>query len=210
MSVVEPNFANRRGNVSDRLQMWIDGVGGFMLLLSDRVNIGQAMASAQVDIPIMGDISRRHAAIRRSGDEYILEPLAEAKVNDQPVDRPTMLKHRDVMTLGRGVRVQFTQPHPLSTSAVLRIISRHRTEPACDGMVMLSDSLLLGPKSNNHIVCPQWQQDVVIFRNGDKLQLRSKTPLFQSDSTQPASLIKIGETVQGEEVSFCLEPISRG
>ncbi|PQO46585.1 FHA domain-containing protein [Blastopirellula marina] len=195
--------------MSDRLQMWIDGVGGYMLLLGDRVNIGQAMASAQVDIPIMGDISRRHAAIRRSGEEYILEPLTEMVLNDQPIGGLAVLKHRDVMTLGRGVRIQFTQPHPLSNSAVLRIISRHRTEPACDGMVMLADSLLMGPKMNNHVVCPQWLQDVVIYRSGSKLQLRSKTPLFQSDSTEPASAIKIGETVQGEEVSFCLEPISR-
>lgn len=209
MSVVEPNFAYRRGNVSDRLQMWIDGVGGYMLLLADRINIGQAMASSQVDIPIMGDISRRHAAIKRSGDEYIVEPLSEVKVNDQSIQGPTLLRSRDIMTLGRGVKVQFTQPHPLSTSAVLHIISRHRTEPAADGIVLLADSLLMGSKSNNHIVCPKWQQDVVVYRLGSKLQLKSKLPLFQSDSTQPASSIKIGESVQGEEVSFCIEPLAR-
>ena len=209
MSIVEPDFAYRRGNVSDRLQMWIDGVGGYMLLLADRINIGQAMASAQVDIPIMGDISRRHAAIKRSGDEYIVEPLSEVKLNDQSVDRPSLLKHRDVLTLGRGVKLQFTQPHPLSTSAVLKIVSRHRTEPACDGVVLLADSLLMGPKANNHVVCPLWQHDVVVYRQGSKLLLKSKTPLFQSESTQPATSIKIGETVQGEEVSFCLEPLGR-
>ncbi|MBI1248395.1 FHA domain-containing protein [bacterium] len=209
MSIVEPNYAYQRGNVSDRLQMWIDGVGGYTLLLADRINIGQAMASAQVDIPIMGDISRRHAAIKRSGDEYIVDPLSEVKINDQAIVGPALLKHGNVVTLGRGVKLQFTQPHPLSTSAVLRIVSRHRTEPACDGVVLLADSLLMGPKANNHIVCPNWQQDLVVYRYGSRLQLKSKTPLYQSDSTQPVTSIKIGDTVQGEEISFCLERLTR-
>lgn len=209
MSLVESHFAYQRGNVSDRLQLWIDGVGGFTLLLADRVQIGQAMASAQVDIPIMGDISRRHAALRRSGGEYIVEPFSEVAVGTQVITSPTLLKHRDTMTLGRGVKLQFTQPHPLSTSAVLQLTSRHRTEPASDGVVLWADSLLLGPKSNHHIVCPQWQNEVVLFRSGSGLQIKSKANLFESDSTRPATSVKLGESIQGEEISFCIEPLGR-
>lgn len=210
MSLVESNFAYRRGNVSDRLQMWIDGVGGFMLLLSDRVHLGQAMASAQVDVPIMGDISRRHAAIRRSGSEYILEPFAATAVNGRQQNAPVLLKHHDELRLGRGVQLRFVQPHPLSTSAVLNLTSRHRTEPAADGVVLVADSLLLGPKANNHIVCPHWQHDVVLYRHGHQLQVKSKLPLFSGNSTQPATVVPLGEAVQGGEISFCLEPLGRG
>jgi len=209
MSVVEPEFAYERRAVSERLQMWVDGVGGFTILLADRINIGQALVSAQVDLAIMGDISRRHAAIRRSGSEYILDPFSEVQQNDKAMQSSSLLKNHDQIRLGRGVQLEFTQPHPLSSSAVLSLISRHRTEPASDAIILLADSLLLGPKKTNHIRCPNWQSDVVIFRQGSKLRLKSKTRLLQGDRSDAVSTIRLGESVQGEEISFCLEPISK-
>jgi len=178
MSLVEPQFADRRSRVNDRLQLWIDGVGGFMVLLADRVFIGQAMVTAQVDIPVMGDISRRHAAIRRSGDEYILDPFSDVTVNQKSVTSPALLKREDMLQLGRGVKFTFSQPHPLSNSATLALTSPHRTEPVSDGIVLLADSMLVGPKSNNHIVCSHWNDDLVFFRLKNRLHVKSSSPLL--------------------------------
>lgn len=206
MSLVQSNSANR-GKVSQRLQLWIDGVGGFLVLLADRAMIGQAMASSGVDIPLMGDVSRRHASIRRSGSDYIIDPLSEVKINGQTMIQPSLLKNNDEILLGRGVQMQLTRPHPLSSTAVLKLQSRHRTEPVSDAIVLFSDTMMLGPKKNNHLVCPKWTDEVVLFRQGDQILVKSKMPLYSSTSNKEVRSIKIGEAVQGEDISFCFESI---
>lgn len=195
-----------RRQVSDRLQLWIDGVGGYLLLPADRIVIGQAMRSAGVDLPILGDLRRRHAMIRRSEGEYLLEPLAETRLNGKLIEVPMPLSNQDKIQLGASVQLQFRKSHPLSGSATLRLISRQRTEPACDGILLLADSLILGPRPANHVICPRWEEDVVLYREPGGLAVRSKTRLHSGATDESVRRIQLGQPVYGEEeVSFCVE-----
>jgi hypothetical protein len=80
---------------SDRMMLWVDGVGGFLVLLKDEVELGQAVPDAAVDVPILGDLSRRHAKIRRMGESYVVEPLGPVAVGGTPVAAPTLLASGD-------------------------------------------------------------------------------------------------------------------
>ncbi|MEX0792887.1 MAG: FHA domain-containing protein [Pirellulaceae bacterium] len=192
--------------VSDRLQLWIDGVGGYLVLPGDRIVIGQAMRSAGVDLPILGDLRRRHALIRRREGEYLLEPLAETRLNGKLIEVSMPLAHQDKIQLGESVEMLFRKPHPLSSSATLRLISRQRTEPASDGILLLADSLIMGPRPANHVICPRWDEDVVLYREPGGLAVRSKTTLQSGATDEQVRRLTLGQPVYGdEEVSFCVE-----
>ena len=53
---------------SPRYFLWIDGVGGYLVCLGNRLTFGQA-AQPGVDVPLVADVSRhaRHADARRRG-----------------------------------------------------------------------------------------------------------------------------------------------
>lgn len=149
----------------DRGLLWVDRVGGFLVLLSDRVTIGQAMPENEVDIAILGDLSRRHAILRRSNEMYVLEPLAATTVGGFRVTTPTPLSDGDEIGLGPRVQLRFRQPTPLSNTARLEFISHHRTEPLANGILLFGETCLLGPANNNHVPCPGWEQQIVLSRD---------------------------------------------
>ncbi len=191
--------------------MWIDGVGGYLVCLSDQIMIGQALPDGGVDVGIQGDISRRHARIIRSADQYLIEPLAEVAINGRAVERKTALQHDTVIELGSGVKIRFTQPHALSGSARLDIVSRHRTNPWSDGVLLMSDSLVAGPKSQNHVICTKWDEDFVLFRRNDLLLCRGPDQ-FEVDGNRASgeSILTADSRVTGEDFSLSLERIGRG
>ena len=145
-----------------RFLLWIDGVGGYLVCLGDEVVLGQSSPEYSLDIPIQADLSRRHARIARRGDGYVIEPLHMTRVNGQVIRGKTLLSDGDEIELAQGVRLRFRQPHALSASARLDFLSHHRTQPKADGVLLMAESCVLGPKWQNHVVCRDWQGDVVL------------------------------------------------
>ncbi len=131
---------------ASRFLLWIDGVGGFLVCLDDSVTLGQASPEATVAIPIQADLSRQHARICRQGDGYIVEPLALTRVNGQLVRGRTLLSDGDELEFAGAVRLRFRQPHALSASARLELLSHHPTLPKADGILLMAESCVLGPK----------------------------------------------------------------
>ena len=62
---------------------------------------------------------------------------------------------------------------PLAQPRFSPLESHHKTEPAVDAIVLMSESCILGPKSQSHICCRNWDDDFVLFRRGDDLQFRT-------------------------------------
>ena len=116
-----------------RFLLWIDGVGGYLVCLSDEVVLGQATPNNPIAIPIQADLSRQHAKICRQGDGYVIEPLHATWVNGQLVRGKTLLSDGDEIEMAGTVRLRFRQPHALSASARLDFVSHHRTQPKADG-----------------------------------------------------------------------------
>lgn len=156
-----------------RLVSWIDGVGGYMICLEEEVVIGQPAPGANADIPILADLSRRHASIRREGESYVLTPIHTASINGREVTGPVVLSDNSEIQLGRSVRLRFRKPHALSGTAVLTVESNHKTEPAVDGIVLMADSCILGAESHSHIRSRNWEKNLVLFRRGEDLHFRS-------------------------------------
>ncbi len=190
-----------------RFVLWIDAVGGYLVCLSSQVVIGQAHPGSQVEVPLQADISRRHAMIRREGEGYVVEPLGgSVKIDGKLIEGAALLSDGDELELGDGVRLRFRRPHVLSASARLEILSRHRTQPFVDGVILMAESCVLGPKWQNHVVCRDWTGDVVLFRQEDRLFCRAMESL-EIDGKLHDGRGKLGPNsrVVGSDFSLSLE-----
>ncbi len=192
--------------VSTSRILWVDGVGGFLLCEQPEVTIGQAIPGNAVDLPILGDLSRRAAAIRRSGESYLLQPFQSVSVNEQKIDRATVLRNGDKIKLGDRVELLFSKPNPLSATARLNLISNHRWHPSVDGALLMAESCVLGSGPTNHVLCPFWSGDVVLFKNRDQWMCRSSLPLEQNGKqTREPIILERGRRVQGADFSLAIE-----
>lgn len=156
--------------------LWVDAVGGFLICLNDRVVLGQAVPGVGIDIPILGDLSSRHASLVRCGENYVVEPHAMMSLNGRPLSEAAVLHHGDCLGLGSGdrVRIRFRKPHPLSNSACLDMLSGHRTVPLADGIILVGRTCLLGPSEQHHVPCRDWTHEIVLSRgSGGGFRFRS-------------------------------------
>jgi len=158
---------------SDKFMLWIDAVGGYRVCLGDEVTIGQPTTTESIDVPILGDISPRHARIHRDGEGYLIEAIREVRVDGRPVRPVASLSDGCRIELGESVRLIFRRPHALSGTARLDFASRHRTQPSADAVLLMADLCILGPKQHSHVICRQWPGEVIIYRHNDELYCRT-------------------------------------
>ena len=209
-----PGASNAKGDTvtehqrSERFLLWIDAVGGYLVCLGDELFLGQPSSRVAVDLPILADLSRHHATMSRDGGSYVFEPRHASQVDERPIQGPVVLSDGQVITLGESVRLRFRKPHVLSATARLDIESNHKTQPSADGVILLADSCVLGPKPHSHVPCREWQDDVVLFRQGDNLVCRASGP-FQIDGVDVDGQgpIMPGSHVEGKAFSFTLEAV---
>ncbi|MCA9237818.1 MAG: FHA domain-containing protein [Planctomycetales bacterium] len=189
-----------------RFVAWIDGVGGFLVCLGNEIVLGQPSGTGDVDVPILADLSRRHATIRREGEAYVLTPIHAASVNGQALSGPTVLRSGDHIRLGAGAEFRFRRPHALSATAVLDRLSGHKTEPAVDGIVLMGESCVLGPQSHCHVHCRPWESDLVLFRRGEELAFRAAGPFEMDGRTFAAEApVTWGARIEGEDFGLSFE-----
>jgi hypothetical protein len=192
-----------------RALLWVDAVGGFLVCLDDQIVIGQPSPGGAIALPILADLSRRHAVIRREAGAYVLEPLQAVKIDGRAINGPTVLADGQRIQLGDSVRLRFTKPHALSATARLDFESHHKTQPTADAVLLMADSCVLGPNTHCHVRCREAQNDVVLYRNGDSFQCRSAAPLEVEGEARSGPIdLLAGERVEGENFSFTWEMAS--
>ncbi len=190
----------------ERFMLWVDAVGGYWVCLADAVVLGQPGTEARLDVPILGDLSSRHARIRRDGEGYLIEAIHSTRVDGRPVQRIAPLGDGSTITLGDSVRLRFRRPHALSATARLDFLSRHRTEPGADAVLLMADACVLGPKPGSHVVCRRWPQELVLYRHDDALYCRSKAA-FEVDGVECRGRARIGRNsrITGERFAVAIE-----
>jgi hypothetical protein len=194
---------------SDKFMIWIDAVGGYWVCLNDEIIIGQPAAGGNIDIPILGDISPRHARIRRDGEGYLIEAIREVRVDGRQVRPVASLSDGCRIELGESVRLNFRRSHALSGTARLDFVSRHRTQPSADAVLLMADLCILGPKRHSHVVCRNWPREVIIYRHDEALYCRTAGN-FKIDGVlcKDRGQITRDSHITGEGFSLKLESIS--
>lgn len=191
-----------------RALLWVDAVGGFLVCLDDYIAIGQPSPGESIAVPILADLSRRHAVIRRDAGAYVLEPVQRTLVDGRELSGPFVLSNNQMIQLGENVRIRFTKPHALSATARLSLESHHKTQPTADAVLLMADSCVLGPNTHCHVRCRNWQRDVVVYRQNDQVFCRADEPLsIDGVTANSSSEIHSGVRVEGEDFSFAWETL---
>lgn len=202
--LAEARAAGPRG----RFLLWLDDVGGYLVCLDDRVVLGGADAEGAADVPLMGDLASDHAALVREGGGYRLDPRRPTFLNGKGVTEPVSLRHGDVIRLGRTVELEFQQPSPISASAKLRIVSRHRLPMAVDAVLLMAETCIIGPGRQALVRTSSLNDPIVLYRQGGALWCRSRRD-FEVDGRPGASRapLTFASSVQGDDFSFGLEAL---
>ena len=190
-----------------RFLLWIDGVGGYLVCMGGRLTFGQATHDAHVDVPLVADVSRLHATLSRDSEGYVLEAVRAVQVNGQEVTR-ALLRNGDRVTVGASCQFLFRQPVPVSASARLDLVSGHRVPVGVDGVLLMADTLVLGPSEQAHVTVPDLKEPIILFRHKDGLGYRHKGSLVINGRKSPErGIVGAQATVWGDDISFALEPV---
>ena len=190
--------------------IWVDGVGGYLVCTKPVNFIGQAVDGAPVSIPLQADVRQRHARIETISGQHVIQPLGPVAIDGRevPVDESIAIRTGQQISLGSKVRLAYRQDHPLSKSARLDFVSRHRTLPWSDGVVLAGQSIILGPNPNNHIFCPNWKSDLILFKRNDTWFAKSEQGFCVDDQPLATeSEIRFDSRLFGDSFSLKLEPV---
>lgn len=187
--------------------LWIDGVGGWQLCTGSSFVIGApSFEQRSADIALLANISRLHTTVSCSGENWRLQAHQETSVSGRQVADSCNLRSGDQICLAGRVKLGFRIPSVLSTSAVIDFESDHRPSHSLDGIILLSDHCLLGPRRDHHIFCEQWPDLIVLFEQNGELRCRSDAALYADDRpVRDSAVLKDGTVVTGDELRFRVE-----
>jgi hypothetical protein len=191
----------------DSYFLWVDGVGAYQVFTAPEITIGGPTRDKEAaDLVLLANLSRRHATFIRSGEGYVLEAHAACKVGDRPIEGRARLNNNYRLELGSGVRLRFRIPSVLSATAVVDFLSDHRPNRSIDGVVLMDETCLLGPASDNHIVCSDWSDSVLLYRKADGFWCKSRSPItIDGKPVAEGGPVKPGSFVSGSDFGFRLE-----
>ncbi len=201
------------------VRFWIDGVGCWLLSPTASLTLGGPVepgsSKETADVCMLSNLSRLHATLTRVGESYQLQ-TEHGEVNGRPVRGETYLKDGDVITLGQNVRMKFRLPSVLSTSAVLlpdgqawpRMFSGKETPGAVDGIVLMDEVALLGPGSDAHVPCADWDEKVILHRRDGQLCVKSAGWMqLDGHTLSEGSALGDGMVVSGDGWRFRAEVV---
>ncbi|MCR9197855.1 MAG: FHA domain-containing protein [Planctomycetaceae bacterium] len=192
----------------NRYMLWIDGVGAWQLCVGESFIVGApSFDGPSADIALLANVSRHHATVARDGEVWRLSAEQATSVSGKRIDTSTILRSGDQICLAERVRLGFRIPSVLSTSAVIDFESDHRPSHSVDGIILLSDHCLLGPRRDHHIFCPGWTDVVVLYAQDGELRCRSKAALTVDGAAvmESAGLSHGTVVTSAEEVRFRVE-----
>jgi len=194
-------------NLPKRFLLWIDGVGGYLVCLSNRVTFGQATADGPVDVPLYADVSRLHAELTRDGEGYFVESSKGVQVNGTYANR-VVLNCGDRFTLGATCQFHFRKPVAISGTARLEVVSGHRLPLAVDGVLLMAENIILGGGTQVHIAIRGLESNVILYRSKDGIGIRCNGSFLVDNSPcRERANLSLPASVTAGDLSFTIEPV---
>ena len=144
-----------------RWRLWIDGCGGFLLLSGNSWSVGGLTNETGADVCVRADWPRFAGTIERDGADYFWNGARSS------ASRELITSGQPLPVPGSAVAT-LEQPSPLCDSAVLRLDPPHRFDQHVDGVVLVNETLLVGPSPDCHIRCRESSDRAVLTRRGSR------------------------------------------
>ncbi len=195
---------SRNNLVGVRFTLWVEGVGSYLLLRSDRATIGRAGSSAAPDIALPADLEGAHAQIVRVDHDYFLVPRGPAAVNGTATSRH-LLADGDVILLGARSSMTFRLPTALSGTALLELGSGLRMPGDVRHVVLLDEHLIFGPSGQTHIRIPGLRDRIVLSAERVGFRCRAFTPISIDGTLRSRNeVLPVGAYVEAGPLAFTL------
>ena len=191
-------------------RLWGDGLGGYRVWWEAELTIGRVVETPSgADLQFLAPLSRKHLHLRRDGEDLMLQPQGACQVGDRSITERSVWLRGQPLTLSNTVKLGFRVPSRLSSSICLDFLSAHRPVSAEDGLVWMTELLLIGPGRDSHLVFPGLGTSVVLKRNGDQLWCHSQE-LFKVDESAPTNQAPCpwGSTITGKSFRIRIEGLS--
>ena len=92
--------------------------------------------------------------------------------------------------------------------ADLDLVSGHRILPGVDGVLLMADTLVLGPGAQSHVPMPDLKQPVVLFRNKEGLGVRYSGSLtVDGEACRERAVLGPASHVRADNFTFAVEPV---
>ncbi|MCP4247719.1 MAG: hypothetical protein GY778_11780 [bacterium] len=195
-----------RGTLPKSMLMLVDGGGSFLLHRGNRVSLGRAAAKDPADVPILSDISERHAEISRVEDDYFLFASREVEVGGRRT-RQQLLRDGERVVLGRRAKFAFRLPSRKSSSALLEMSDSTRLPNDVRRVILLRETAMIGFGRSVHVSCSSANGELLLFERAGHLWLR---PRNRDGVASEAQLITLGKPMEMMGLSFVIEPWQPG
>ncbi len=187
-------------------QLWIDGCGGFRLATGTSWSLGGPSASKDesATIQIQADLPRMAGRILRNDSDYFWMPAKNRGAESSSADSNQAPTHQEKvwldvdrpLPLPGSAKLDLSVPSPLSASAVLTLRRPHRFAGHIDAVILVADTVLIGPGKHCHLRCDDLFRRVALSHreNGWYLIRRDRDDL----------LLIPGQRVVVDEISLTL------
>jgi hypothetical protein len=187
--------------------LWIDGFAGYFVLLDDKVSIGHSGSENPVNLPWVADIGRVHASLVRQKECFVIEPHLPVAIDGQLVTQTSILDEDTCISLGETCKINFKLPHRGSLTALLYPSSNHRPPVPVDGIILLSQSLILWDNEASHIRVPGLDKKIVLYRTSQGINIKSEgVTVVDGKKLFVSALLGNNSLVISGAVTFSLEP----
>ena len=176
----------------------IDGIGSFVVLTADQVQIGPISSTAKVDLGLVTSPDARVKRVERTEGDYFVSDA-------QNLSGTHLLSDGDRIEISPRCRMQFTLPNPASGTAFLKLSSARLPRSDIQGVILMDREILIGPARNCHIQNGQVQHPVTLFgRDGHLFYRGSESLLLGGEAANAGQPIGLNQTAQIGSLRFVL------
>ena len=173
-----PTISSERTPPTPRWRLWIDGCGGYLLLPGNRWTVGGIDPQSAPDVCVRADWPRRAGVIDRDGADYFWQSESSTDVSDTTRQ---LIISTQVIPISGSAQMTLDCPSPLSSSATLSLRGQHRFDGHVDSVILVNETLLIGPSRDCHIQSIDFPDRSVLVCRAGRWQAKIDT---QSDFHQ--------------------------
>lgn len=193
--------------LATRFLLQVDGGGSFVVGRGSVTTIGPASSSRRPDIGLLAPSNAATVRIERLEGDYFLRGATAVRVNDKKVTQK-LLSHGDRITLGPRCSFRFLVPNAASTSAVLDLSGARFPRRDIRRVVLLDESIVLGPSRTAHIQVSDQPKNIVLHLRNDQLHYRNNAGMRVHGTEDQSIPIPTGKPIEIGEISIVLTELN--
>ena len=160
--------------------VWIDGVGGLALAISDSLTIGR-----QANLSIVGSLPQSAGTLVRRGEDWFW--MGGDEMGDQDSQ---LLTDDAVLPLPGGVQCVLRRPSFLTATRRLDLLRPHRWSGGVDAVLLISKIATIGPTQSDSVCASHLEHTHFLSTLDDPMTIRCEK---EHSPLMPDGVVTVGE-----------------